>query len=125
MSKYNNTKIEVDGIVFDSKKEAKYYKIFKDAAENGEISNLRRQVSFEIIPAVKRQVVKHLKTKDKLEERCVQRATHYVADFVYTDPKTKLDVVVDVKSPITRKNPVYILKKKMMLAFNNIEIVEM
>lgn len=124
MSKYKNKKTEVDGIVFDSGKEASYYRFLKEQEEVGEISNLRMQVSYEIIPAVWEDQVVHLKTKDKVVRRCVQRATHYVADFVYTVTATGLEEIIDVKSAITRKNPAYRLKKKMMRAFHNIEVIE-
>ena len=124
MSKYLNKKTEVDGILFDSKKEAEYYLYLKQLEKSGEIQSLQRQVPFEIIPPVYIDVVKHLKTKDKTETRCVQRATHYVADFVYIVTKTGQREVVDVKSFITRRNPEYRLKKKMMLAFKGIEIKE-
>lgn len=123
MSKYLNKKTEVDGILFDSRKEAEYYLYLKSLEKNGKISDLRRQVSYEIIPAVYREEVKHLKTKDKIVSRCVQQAAHYIADFVYNLP-TGEEIVVDVKSEITRKNAEYRLKKKMMLAFNGIEIKE-
>lgn len=123
MSKYLNKKTEVDGILFDSRKEAKYYLYLKEQEKAGNISNLRRQVSYEIVPAVYKEEVQHLKTKDKIIRRCVQKAAHYVADFVYSLP-TGEEIVVDVKSEITRKNAEYRLKKKMMLAFNRIEIQE-
>ena len=124
MNKYRNTKTTVDGITFDSKKEAGYYLFLKQKERDGEVSNLRMQVPYELIPAVYEDEVVHLKTKDKVVTRCIQRATHYVADFVYTVNATGDDEVVDVKSYITRKNPEYRLKKKMMLAFNGIKILE-
>jgi len=127
-SKYLNKKTEVDGIVFDSKKEAKHYWFLKQMEKAGEISDLRMQVHYILIPAVKKteEVVTRLKTKVKVEtkERTIQKAIEYVADFVYIDNKTGKTEVVDVKSPITRKNPVYILKKKMMFALNGITIKE-
>ncbi len=43
-SKYGNQKTEVDGIVFDSKKEAKRYGELKRLEAAGEIHDLRRQV---------------------------------------------------------------------------------
>jgi len=123
-NKYLNKKTEVDGIVFDSKKEADYYLFLKQLEKNGEISNLRLQVPFEVIPAVYGEKTVHLKTKDKTVKYCIQKAAHYVADFVYIETTTGKKVVIDVKSAITRKNPEYRLKKKMMLAFNGIEIEE-
>ena len=123
-SKYQNKKTEVNGIVFDSKKEAEYYLILLHRLRNNEITNLRLQVPYELIPAVWVDEVKHLKTKDKTVRKCAQRATYYVADFVYTDTNTNEDIVIDVKSAITRKNPEYRLKKKMMYAFKGINIKE-
>jgi hypothetical protein len=124
MSKYLNKVTEVDGIKFDSKKEAGYYLYLKQREEHGEISNLRTQVPFEIVPAVYGERIKHLKTKDKTERYCIQKASHYVADFVYIVTATGKQEVIDVKSYITRKQPVYRLKKKLMLAVNGIEIIE-
>ena len=67
--------------------------------------------------------VKHLKTKDKVERYRIQQATHYYADFVYTNSDGK-EVVVDTKSEYTRTLADYRLKKKMMLAFKGIAITE-
>ena len=50
------------------------------------------------------------------------REIAYVADFVYEENGAK--VVEDVKSPITRKNPIYKLKKKMMMYVHGIEVKE-
>ena len=123
--KYGNIKAVADGITFDSTKERDYYLFLKGKQQAGEISNLRLQVEYEIVPAVKKTWVKKFKRKpDELRETTVQPAVHYIADFVYTDNATGLEEVVDVKSEATRKDKVYILKKKMMRAFNNIEIVE-
>ena len=127
-SKFHNKKTLVDGIVFDSGKEAAYYKTLRDKQEAGEISGLRTQVIYELIPAIYeyREEVRHLKTKDKVvtKKKQIQSRTCYVADFVYTDNATGEERVVDVKSAITRKHPVYRLKKKMMLAFKGIKIIE-
>ena len=121
MSKYHNKKVKVDGIVFDSKKEASYYLFLKEEEAAGKISDLRLQVPFVLIPAVWKKRIKHLKTKNKEETYCAQRSVKYVADFVYIDNATGQEEVVDVKG---RKTKEYILKKKMMLAFHDIEIIE-
>ena len=123
-NKYRNIKTEIAGHKYDSRKEAKYAILYRQWEKEGKIINLRTQVRYEIIPAVWKEEVIHLKTKDKIVRKSVQQAAYYVADFVYTDPETGMDVVVDVKSEITRSNAVYRLKKKMMLAFNNIQIQE-
>jgi len=122
--KYGNSKTQVDGIEFDSRKEASYYLYLKELLNDGTISNLRLQVAYELLPPIWREEVQQLKTKEKIVRKCIQRATHYVADFVYTDNKTGNEEVVDVKSRITRKKDAYILKKKMMLALKGIEIME-
>lgn len=100
-SKYHAQKTEVDGIVFDSKKESKDYLQLKRLEDCGVIKNLRRQVSFELQPKYTNNKGEHI------------RAINYIADFVYDrDGKT---YVVDSKSPITR-TPVYKLKKKLFEA---------
>ncbi len=127
-SKYHNKKKIVDDIEFDSGKEADYYLFLKQKESKGEITNLRLQVPFVLIPKVmgEKTVVKHLKKGDRIETKPYvrQKETKYFADFVYTDPVTGLDEVIDVKSNITRKKESYRLKKKMMLAFLGIEIIE-
>ena len=120
-SKYRNKKTEADGIIFDSRKEANYYLLLKQRLDAGEIENLRMQVPYELVPAVWKTEVKHLKTKDKEIRKQVQRAVHYVADFVYTDTRSGEEYVVDAKGYRTKE---YMLKRKMMLAFKGISIVE-
>ena len=119
MRKYRNKKIEFDGILFDSKKEGLYYLKLKDMQRNGEITNLRLQVPYELLPAIYKDEIVHLKTKDKTIKKLVQRPVTYVADFVYT--KDGQEYVIDVKG---MRLPDYILKKKMMLALNGINIIE-
>ncbi len=121
MNKYLNNKTKIDGILFDSKKEAKYYLRLKQDEKEGKITDLRLQVPYEIVPAVYKDEVKHLKTKDKIVRRLVQRAIIYIADFVYTSTSSGNTVVVDCKGFKTKE---YILKKKMMLALKGIDIVE-
>ena len=121
MNKYGNHKTRVDGMTFDSIREGRYYIYLRDLLRKGEISNLRMQVPFEVVPAVYTEEVVHLKRKDKTVRKCVQKAVHYIADFVYTDTASGKEVVIDAKGYKTKE---YILKKKMMLAFKGIEIVE-
>lgn len=122
MSKYGNKITYVGDLKFDSRKEARYYVYLRGLERRGGIQNLRRQVSFEIVPPVYEDQVVHLKTKDKIVRKTVQPAVHYIADFVYEeDGKTK---VIDVKSEATREDKVYVLKKKMMRAFLGITVEE-
>lgn len=118
--KYGNKKVEHKGLVFDSKKERNRYVTLLNLERAGLIKDLRRQVPFEIVPAVYVQEERQLKTKVKIVERCVQRAAHYVADFVYNDMEGNV-IVEDTKGYRTSE---YLLKKKMMRAFLGIEIKE-
>ena len=111
--KYNNTKIEYDGIKFDSKKEMQRYIVLKEAERMSVISNLELQVKYELIPAVKEEYVEHLKTKDKIKTRTLQLPITYTADFVYIKDGNK--VVEDVKaSPnMAAIDKSFILKEKL------------
>lgn len=102
MNKYNAKKTYVDGIAFDSKKEAKRYQELKLLERGGVISDLDYQVKFELIP------------KQEGERPC-----YYVADFVYTENGKK--VVEDVKG---FRTDVYKLKRKLMLLVHSIRIKE-
>ena len=113
-SKYGNEKTEVDGIVFDSKKEANRYRELKLLEKAGEISDLKLQVPYELIP------------NQYIGKACVERKLVYVADFEYTDknPKGELGtevVVEDVKGHRTKE---YIIKRKLMLWVYGIRIRE-
>ena len=122
MSKFHNKPVWYDGIKFDSTKEGNYYLYLKQLQENGIISNLQMQVPYEVIPPVYIEEIKHLKTKDKTVKRCVQRATNYVADFVYVMTSTGEKEVVDVKgktAPLTKE---FRLKQKLMLYRHGITI---
>jgi len=108
-NKYGNRKTEVDGILFDSAKEARRYGELDLMLKAGEIRDLQLQVPFELIPAQKDE-------RGKIRERAV----HYVADFVYYDQDGNL-VVEDAKG---MRTDAYKLKKKMMLYFKGIQIKE-
>jgi len=117
--KYNAVKTEVDGITFDSKKEARRYEALRELEQNGEIHDLRRQVKYTIIPEQRLPDVIGPKggiTKGKLLERPVT----YVADFVYNLPDGGT-VVEDCKGVRT---PDYIIKRKLMRFLMGIEVQE-
>lgn len=107
--KYNNRKVTVDGITFDSQKECDHWFKLKARQKAHEIRNLNRQVTFELIPA------------QKEGNRVVERACTYKADFVYIDCKTGETVVEDVKGV---KTEVYKIKKKLMRWVHGITIKE-
>lgn len=71
-SKYGNRKTERDGIVFDSKAEARRYDELKLLERSGAISDLTLQPTFVLQPSFKRG------------KRTI-RAITYVADFQYAE----------------------------------------
>lgn len=104
---------------YDSHKEARRAIMLKSMQREGLISDLREQVSFELIPAQYAECGKDLKghpVKVLLEHAC-----RYVADFVYVDVGTGKTVVEDTKGVRT---PEYIIKRKLMLAVHGIRIKE-
>ena len=109
--KYNNKKVEYNGILFDSKKEKDRFVFLKEAEEQGLISNLQRQVKFELLPAIKEKYIKHLKTKEKECERTVQLAISYTCDFQYE--KDGVMVVEDIKPSPALIPKEFVLKEKL------------
>lgn len=107
MSKYGNKRITVDGIRFDSIREANRWQELRLLERGGAIRNLRRQVPFELLPQCK-VCGKTLRKKS------------YVADFVYLDERGN-QVVEDAKGVRTQ---VYQLKRHMMMWLYGIEVVE-
>ncbi|MBQ2183869.1 MAG: DUF1064 domain-containing protein [Lachnospiraceae bacterium] len=100
-NKYGNNPVTVDGIRYDSSNEARRHAFLKIMEQAGNISNLRYHVNFELIPAITKEEVVHLKTKDKIVTKTVQTARYYEADFVYTVTKTGEEVVEDFKGQET------------------------
>lgn len=109
--RYNHTKVEVDGLKFDSKKEYERYLFLKKEVESGNISNLRTQVTYELIPAVTEEYVEHLKTKDKIKTRTLQRPITWTADFVYD--KVGEEIVEDVKPSKFLLSDRFVIKEKL------------
>jgi hypothetical protein len=111
MSKYHNKKVEMDGLKFDSRKEAMRYAELKLLERAGRIKDLQPQkVKFVLIPA----------QRDK-NGRLLERECAYIADFVYKDAATGETIVEDVKG---YKTPEYRMKRKMLLFFHGIRIRE-
>lgn len=107
MSKYKSKKTVVNGIVFDSRREANRYSELLLLERAGVIKNLELQKSFELIPS------------QKINGKVVERPCKYIADFVYEENgKT---VVEDTKGMRTDK---YIIKRKLMLYKYGIQIKE-
>ena len=127
-TKYHAKKTEVDGITFDSMREAKRYQELKLLEAAGQIKDLRLQVPYELIPAI-REPDTIDKRGGKKKGKLIERAVIYKADFVYlekldipfSDCEKWEEVVEDVKGMRTKE---YILKRKLMLYRYGIRIRE-
>lgn len=102
-SKYSNTKTEVDGIVFDSVKEANRYKELRLLLKVGEIGLLKCQVEYELNPGG-------------------TYSLRYISDFEYIITATGENIVEDVKGFRTKE---YLKKRRLMKKVHGIVIREL
>lgn len=106
-AKYKNIKTTVNGITFDSKKEANRYVELLLLQRANVISNLELQKKYVLIPS------------QYEGKKCIEKECYYKADFVYEENgKT---VVEDVKGHKTKE---YKIKRKLMLFNYGIKIKE-
>lgn len=119
-NKYNNKKVEVNGIVFDSKREAKRYSELLLLEQVGAISNLQRQVKYVLIPAQREPDT--VGARGGIHKgKVIEKECAYYADFVYFDRETQEIVVEDTKGMKTTE---YTIKRKLMLFRHGIRIRE-
>jgi hypothetical protein len=107
-NKYHNKKVTVDGLTFDSIKEANRWQELRLMERAGKITGLSRQLRIEIVQ----------KTK-------LHRARHYVADFVYFDKEHGKTIYEDVKG--YKKGLAYqmfSLKRDILYWRHGIEVTE-
>src|SRR5699024_644200 len=97
-NKYNAKKVKIDGYVFDSKIEARYYLKLKRQKENGEIKDFKMQVEY-----ILQDEFKNPRTGR------VMQPIRYIADFVVIHNNGTEDVI-DIKGYPT---PIATLKRKM------------
>ena len=126
-TKCGNTKVTVDGIEFDSKKEARRYYELKLLERAGEISDLKLQEEYELIPAQYKTFPRYGKTGKRLQDgkRCIEKSCVYKADFVYM--RGGQLIVEDTKGhrdPSSATYAKFVIKRKLMLWRYGIRIVE-
>lgn len=107
MSKYRNRKTTVDGVTYDSAKEARRGAELRLLERAGLIQDLCAQVKYVLVPAQKRN------------GKVIERPVTYIADFVYKENGET--VAEDVKGFRTKE---YIIKRKLMLWEYGIQIKE-
>lgn len=103
-NKYRNQPVTVQGLGFDSIKEAKRWVYLCDLVKLGAIKNLRRQVRYDLVVNGK-------------------KISWYTADFVYETLGGET-VVEDVKSEATAQERSYGIRKRLMAALYGVEIQE-
>lgn len=111
-NKFGNRKsITESGEKYDSAKEQRHHRSLELARQatdpTQQVTQIVRQVPYLL-----------------LEKQEGERAIKYYADFVVTYADGHVEVQ-DTKSPPTRANTTYIMKRKMMLRFHGIRIVEL
>lgn len=108
MQKYRNKKITIDGVTFDSQREAARWQQLCLMEKAGRITDLQRQVKYVLLPA----------QKDR-SGKVIEKQLTYVADFVYK--QNGQTVVEDSKGYRTE---VYRIKRKLMLWRYDIRVQE-
>jgi phosphoenolpyruvate-protein kinase (PTS system EI component) len=111
-SKYRNVKTVVDGIAFDSKREAYYFTGLKLRERAGDITDLKRQVRYSLYAPDM--------TVSNADITVSHEISAYVADFTFTD-SDGVKHIVDAKG---KRTAMYILKAKWMRLQYGIEIEE-
>ena len=101
MNKYGAKKVEIDGHVFDSRLEGRYYEHLLELMHDGIVESFEMQKPYTLLDKFP-----HPKTGKTI------RAIKYVPDFevIYTDGRVE---VVDIKGFM--KNPVFLLKAKLFM----------
>ena len=107
--KYRNEPIIVDGIRWDSKKELARWVELKLLEHLGMITDLKRQVAFELAPSV----VLYGRKRPPLR---------FTADFTYIEDDQF--VAEDCKAPPTRNETAYKIRRHLMMSVHSIEIRE-
>lgn len=122
-NKYGNRKTVVNGIEFDSRKEAVRYQELRLLERAGKISGLRLQEKFILIPSQREASTEVYKSGPQKGRRkpgkLLEKECSYIADFCYTENGEI--VVEDTKGFRTEA---YKIKRKLMLERYGIRIRE-
>lgn len=111
-SKYKNKKTIVEGIEFDSKKEAEYYLRYKTLEKFGKIKNLVLQEKFPFI-------INGVPVVIRSERYPKGRTTSYRADFSFFDIESGAWRVVDIKGVQT---DLFKLKRALVEAIYGVHV---
>ena len=122
MSKYLSRKTTVNGVVCDSKKEARRYYELLLQQKAGMISGLERQKKFVLIPTQREPDMIGARG-GKHPGKVIEKECAYIADFVYQVQGQT--VVEDVKGyRMGGAYTVFTIKRKLMLERYGIRVLE-
>jgi len=110
--KYRNVKVQLGSDTFDSKHELAVWRDLQARQAAGEIRELKHHPAAWALCCLA-----------KVKTACI--VCHYQPDFSYFEGDGGRIVLADAKSPATRKNAIYALKKKWLYLQEHIAIVEL
>ena len=129
-NKYGAKKVTTpDGLEFDSKAEYHRWCELKLLERAGKITDLQRQVKYELLPPIYDYIPRFSpKTGKELkpQQKLVEAGVNYIADFVYKEENGET-VVEDVKGyrdPSSSGYAKFVIKRKLMLYLKGIRIRE-
>jgi hypothetical protein len=127
MNKLRNTKVTVNGETYDSKREYERWCELRILERAGFITELKRQVEYELIPKQVEVCERYGKNGKRLKDgvRVLEREVKYIADFEYIQNGKK--VVEDAKGyrdPSSAAYAKFVIKRKLMLWLKGIRVVE-
>ena len=118
-TKYHNKEIRHGDEVFDSQHELNRWLELILLQRAGKITDLRRQVKYELVPAQREPDQYGVHGGLRKRGKVIENSVSYVADFVYIENGET--VVEDAKGVRTDK---YIIKRKLMLWVHGIRVRE-
>lgn len=138
--KYGNKKVVIDGIEFDSRKEARRYSELKLLEKAGEIRDLQMQVKYVLIPAQREADTVGVRGGIK-KGKLIEKECSYIADFVYQEKTECITEYIDVHDTVVHtersgkwqtvvedtkgfRTKDYIIKRKLMLYIHGIRVKE-
>jgi len=125
--KLHNQKVEHDGRLFDSKREADRYDELRLLEAQGLIQNLECQKEYLLIPAQYKTEERYGANGRRLKDKQVllERAVTYIADFAYEqDGELIVEDSKGYRNPSSAPYAKFVLKRKLMLWVHGIRVRE-
>ena len=124
MNKYRNHKAYSDGMMFDSRREARRYHELLMLQKAGKIRDLQRQVPFLLLPD-QREPDTIGKRGGIHKGRIIERKVVYIADFCYFNCDSGEYTVEDIKGFKKGESyALFVIKRKLMLYVHGIRVKE-